>query len=141
MSAIVAEVNGPARLYATLVSIFATLALILAAVGIYGVMSYNVSQRTQEIGVRLALGAAERQIFSLVVGESLALAGAGLVIGTAGAVLVGRSLRTLLFGVRTTDVSTLVATGAVLFAVAFLSSYLPARRAMRTQPVEALRAE
>jgi putative ABC transport system permease protein len=141
MSAIVAEVNGPARFYATLVSIFAALALILAAVGIYGVMSYSVSQRTQEIGVRLALGAAERQIFSLVVGESLALAGAGLVIGTAGAVLVGRSLRTLLFGVRTTDVSTLVATGAVLFAVAFLSSYLPARRAMRTQPVEALRAE
>ena len=102
-----AETNGAPRFYATLVAIFAALALVLAAVGIYGVMSYGVSQRTQEIGVRLALGAGARQIFTLVVGESLALAGVGLAIGLVGAMAVGRSLRTLLFGVGSSDALTL----------------------------------
>ena len=141
MSGIVAEANGQPRFYATLVAIFAGLALVLAAVGIYGVMSYGVSQRTQEIGVRLALGAGARQIFTLIVGESLALAGIGLAIGLVGAMAVGRSLRTLLFGVGSSDVLTLTAMSSVLLSVAFLASYLPARRAMQTEPVEALRVE
>jgi predicted permease len=141
MDAIVAQANGQPRFYATLVAIFATLALVLAAVGIYGVLSYGVSQRTQEIGVRLALGAGTRQIFTLVVGESLALAATGLAIGLVGAIAVGRGLRTLLFGVGSSDVATLLSMSAVLLAVAFVASYVPARRAMRTEPVEALRVE
>ena len=141
MSGIVAEANGQPRFYATLVAIFAGLALVLAAVGIYGVMSYGVSQRTQEIGVRLALGAGAREIFTLIVGEGLTLAGIGLAIGLVGAMAVGRSLRTLLFGVGGSDVLTLSAMSSVLLSVAFLASYLPARRAMQTEPVEALRVE
>jgi predicted permease len=141
MDQILADSIGGSRFYAMLVAIFAALALALAAVGIYGVMSYAVAQRTQEIGVRLALGAAERQIFALVVGESLALAALGLVIGVAGAIAVGRALDRLLFGVRPTDLMTFTATAGLLMAVAFLATYLPARRAMRTDPMEALRVE
>jgi ABC-type antimicrobial peptide transport system permease subunit len=110
-------------------------------VGIYGVMSYAVALRTQEIGVRLALGAAERQIFTLVVGDSLRLAAAGLGLGALGALVVGRALERLLFGVRGSDPVTFALTAVVLVGVAFAASYLPARRAMRTDPMEALRVE
>jgi putative ABC transport system permease protein len=141
MDQVIAESVGESRFYATLVSIFAALALVLAAVGIYGVMSYAVALRTQEIGVRLALGAAERQIFGLVVGYSLRLAAAGLGLGAVGALVVGRALERLLFGVRGTDPVTFALTAVVLIGVAFAASYLPARRAMRTDPMEALRVE
>jgi predicted permease len=141
MERVIADVNGPSRFYATLVAAFAVLALVLAAVGIYGVMSYAVAQRTPEIGVRLALGAAERQIFGLVVGESLKLAAVGLLLGLAGALVLGRVLRQMLFGVQGTDLVTFAATAALLVLVAFLASYLPARRAMRIDPMEALRVE
>jgi predicted permease len=141
MDSIIAEANGGARFYATLVAIFAGLALVLAAVGIYGVMSYAVAQRTQEIGVRLALGAAERQIFGLVVGESLKLAVIGMAIGLAASIAVGRGLQRLLFGVQGTDAMTFAVTAGVLLMVAFLASYLPARRAMRIDPMAALRVE
>jgi putative ABC transport system permease protein len=141
MEEMIAEANGPTRFYATLVAIFAALALLLAAVGIYGVMSYAVTQRTQEIGVRLALGATARQIFGLVVGESLKLAAVGLVLGVAGAIAVGRAMDTLLFGVAATDILTFGLTAAVLTMVAVLASYMPARRAMRTDPMTALRTE
>ncbi len=141
MDMIIAESNGASRFYATLVTLFALMALILAAVGIYGVMSYGVSQRTQEIGVRLALGAARRQIFTLVIGESAWLALVGLGLGLVGAIVVGRSLRTLLYGVHSADALTLAGTSAVLLMVALLASYLPARRAMRTEPMQALRVE
>jgi predicted permease len=141
MDGTIAEANGDSRFYASLVAIFAGLALVLAAVGIYGVMSYAVAQRTQEIGVRLALGAAERQIFALVVGETLKLAAAGLVLGLAGAIAVGQALHKLLYGVGAADLGTLSATAAVLLAVAVLASYVPARRAMRTDPMTALRTE
>jgi putative ABC transport system permease protein len=137
----IAEVNGSSRFNAMLVAVFAVVALALAAVGIYGVLSYAVSQRTQEIGVRLALGARERQIFRLVVGESLKLAAAGLVLGLAGALLVGRALDRLLYGVRATDVPTFAGTAILLIVVAVIASYVPARRAMRIAPMEALRAE
>jgi len=141
LPAIIAEANGGSRFYATLVAVFAGLALLLAAVGIYGVLSYAVAQRTQEIGVRLALGAAERQIFALVVGESLKLAAVGLAIGLAGAVAVGMALQRLLFGVRATDAATFAVTGALLVLVALVASYIPARRAMRIAPMEALRSD
>jgi putative ABC transport system permease protein len=129
------------RFYATLAAIFAALALALAAVGIYGVFSYAVTQRTQEIGVRLALGARESQIFGLVIGESLRLAIAGLVLGVAGAAVVGRALRTLLYAVGAVDTATFAVTAAILMAVAFVASYVPARRAMRVDPMAALRTD
>jgi putative ABC transport system permease protein len=141
LSVTVAQSNGPARFYATLVTGFAALALLLAAVGVFGVMSYTVSQRTAEIGVRVALGADERQIFRLVVGESLALAAIGLGLGAAGALAVTRALRTLLFGVGLGDPATFGGTALLLVAVAFVASYMPARRAMRVEPMSALRAD
>jgi len=124
-----------------LVGAFGGVALFLGAIGLYGVMSYAVSQRTQEIGVRLALGAAERQIFALVVGETLKLAAAGLVLGLAGAIAVGQLLQKLLYGVRATDPGTFAATATVLLLVAVLATCVPARRAMRTDPMAALRTE
>ena len=104
-------------------------------------MSYAVAQRTQEIGVRLALGAGGRQIFGLVVGESLKLATAGLALGVAGSIAVGRAIGGMLFGVPRTDVVTFSVTTALLASVAFLASYVPARRAMRVDPMSALRSE
>jgi putative ABC transport system permease protein len=141
MDRLLADSIGSSRFFAMLVAIFAALALVLAAVGLYGVMSYAVAQRTQEIGVRLALGAAERQIFGLVVGESLKLAAIGLALGLAGSLAVGRALKGLLFGVQGTDALTFAGTAALLVSVAFLASFIPARRAMRTDPMEALRVE
>jgi putative ABC transport system permease protein len=141
MDELVAQSMGSSHFYALLVGIFAGLALVLAAVGIYGVMSYAVAQRTQEIGVRLALGAARRQIFGLVVGETLRLAAAGLVLGLAGAVAVGRALGDMLFGVPRVDFVTFAGTAVLLVAVAFLATWLPARRATRIDPMVALRIE
>jgi putative ABC transport system permease protein len=141
MEAIVGEANGQPRFYATMVGAFAGLALLLAAVGVYGVMAYSVSQRTSEIGVRLALGAGQQQICRLVLGDSLRLAAVGLVCGAAGALAAGRAIRSLLFGVRSGDPVTYVATAALLVGVALLASYLPARRAMRIDPMTALRTE
>jgi ABC-type antimicrobial peptide transport system permease subunit len=141
MNRLVADSIGSSRFFAVLVAMFAGLALVLAAVGLYGVMSYAVAQRTPEIGVRLALGAAEAQIFGLVVGESLKLAAVGLALGAVGSVVVGRALQKMLFGVGAADVPTFVITAAILVGVVFLASYLPARRAMRIDPMEALRVE
>ncbi len=141
MDGILAETNSAPRFYAMMVAAFATLALLLAAIGIYGVMAYTVAQRRTEIGVRLALGAAERQIFALVLKDSLKLTAIGLVLGTSAALAVGRSIRSLLFGVGQTDPVTYGLTALLLVAVGLAASYVPARRAMRTDPMTALRAE
>jgi len=134
------SVDNP-RFFATLAVGFAGLALVLAAIGIYGVMSYAVSQRTTEIGVRMALGATPFEVFALVVGDGLRVTAIGIAIGAAGSLLTGRWLTSLLFGVRATDPATLAATALLLLLVAAAACFLPARRATRVDPMVALRAE
>lgn len=124
-----------------LLTIFGAIALLLAAIGIYGLMSYGVEQSTHDIGVRLALGADRRTIVSLVVARGMKLAAVGLVLGAAGAFGASRLLGRLLFGVRPTDPVTYGMVLTALAVVAFLACYLPARRAMRVDPIIALRAE
>jgi putative ABC transport system permease protein len=118
---------------------FAGIALLLAAVGIYGVLAYSVAQRTQEIGIRMALGADPRSVISLMLRSALAPVGAGVAVGVAGSLLTSRALRSFLFGVRPTDPAALVVAVAILVAVAWLASYIPARRATRVDPLIALR--
>jgi putative ABC transport system permease protein len=113
----------------------------LASIGIYGVMSYAVTQRTSEIGIRLALGAETRNILSLVVGNGLRLAGLGLAIGMVLALVLSRTLSSLLFNTASTDPVTFLGVVLVLAAVASLATYLPARRASHIAPVEALRCQ
>jgi putative ABC transport system permease protein len=113
----------------------------VAAIGIYGVMSYAVSQRTSEIGIRLALGAEARDILGMIVGNAVRLAAAGLAIGVVLALVLSRTLASLLYETAGTDPLTFTAVVAVLGAVAIAASYVPARRAARIPPVEALRAQ
>jgi putative ABC transport system permease protein len=127
------------RLYATLVSVFAAAALLLAALGVYGVMAHAVAQRQREIGVRLALGAAPGGIRRMVLGEGSRLALFGLVIGLIAAVMLGRALGTLLFGVSQFDAPTFVTVPLVLGTITLLACWLPARRAMRMDPLVAMR--
>jgi predicted permease len=129
------------RLTMLLVAGFALLALILGAVGVYGVMAHLVVQRTREIGIRIALGALPREILGLVLSQGAWVAGLGIAAGLAGALAATRLLAGLLFGVGPTDPATLMATATALAIVAALASLLPALRAIRTDPVEALRAE
>ena len=135
------ESVGEPRFFAVLAGGFALLALALAAIGIYGVMAYVVSQRTAEIGVRMAVGASTTDVFRLVITDGLKLAALGVVIGLGGAVLIARSLTTLLYGVAPTDPAVLGATSALLVAVAALASIVPAWRATRVDPIIALRTE
>jgi putative ABC transport system permease protein len=129
------------RTIAVLLTAFALLALVLAGVGVYGVMAYSVAQRTQEIGVRMALGATPQSVFRMVLRQALTLVGIGVVIGLFAAGALTRLLQTLLFETEPVDVWTFGATALVLVAVAALASYVPARRGTRIAPVEALRAE
>jgi putative ABC transport system permease protein len=138
---VVAESIAQPRFYMLLLGAFAAVALALAAIGIFGVMSYTVSQRTREIGIRMALGAPGGSVVSMVVRQSMLLAGAGLVVGVAAALALSRTMETLLFDMSPTDPITFASVTGVLGAVAFLASYLPARRAARVDPIEALRAE
>ena len=129
------------RFNALLLTIFAGTALVLTAVGIYGVIAYSVSQRTNEIGIRMALGAAQSTIFRLVVGQAMTLVAVSVVIGLIGAFAATRLLSSLLFGVGASDPFTFVAIVIIIAAVAFLASWLPARRAANVNPIVALRAE
>ncbi len=124
-----------------LVGLFGGLALALAAIGIYGVIGYSVTQRRQELAVRLALGARARQILQLVLKDGLVLASLGIILGLAGAFALTRLLRSLLFEVQPTDVMTFVSVAVLLILVALLASYIPARRASKVDPLTALRSE
>jgi predicted permease len=129
------------RFITTLLTTFSTVALVLAALGIYGVVSYAVSQRVPEIGVRMALGAEGRDITRLVLRHTLGVVGVGVGLGALGATALGGAMRSLLFGVTSLDPATFVGVAGLLAAVALLASYLPARRAARVDPVVALRVE
>lgn len=129
------------RFNALLLSIFASVALLLTAIGIYGVMAYSVTQRTNEIGIRIALGAAKASIFRLIVGQAMLLVAISLAIGLAGAFAATRLLSSLLFGVGTWDPATFGAIVLLISAVSFLATWLPARRAANVDPIIALRSE
>jgi predicted permease len=137
LSAAVAE----PRLYSVLLGLFACVALLLAALGVYGVITYAVSQRTQEFGIRLALGAQASDLLRLVIGQGLKLILAGLFIGLAGALVATRLLKSLLFGVKASDPLTLAAMALLLILAGLLACWLPARRATRVDPLTALRNE
>ncbi|HEY7544763.1 MAG TPA: FtsX-like permease family protein, partial [Blastocatellia bacterium] len=129
------------RFYAVLLGAFAAMGMLLAVIGLYGVISYLVTQRTHEVGIRIALGAQSRDIFKLVVGHGLALTLIGFAIGLVGAFALSRLLNSLLFGVTATDPATYAVISLVLLTATFAACYLPARRATRVDPVIALRYE
>jgi putative ABC transport system permease protein len=124
-----------------LVGAFAAFALLLAAIGMYGVMAYSVSQRKQEIGIRMSVGAGQREILQLVVRQGMTLAFAGVVVGVAASLALTRLLTGLLFGVRATDPAIFAASAAILALSALLACYVPARRATRVDPITVLRSE
>jgi predicted permease len=137
----IAALNGKPRLNSLLAAVFAAIALLLAGVGIYGVVSYSTSQRAQEIGIRMALGATPRDIVRWILGQALLLAVAGLAIGLLGHFALSRVLASLLYGAGANDSISLLLAILVLGAIALLASYIPARRAVRGDPVAALRSE
>jgi putative ABC transport system permease protein len=129
------------RLNLTLLSLFAGIALVLAIVGIYGVMSYSVTQRTHEIGIRMAIGARPRDVFKMVLGQGMKLALIGVVLGLGFAFALTRLMETMLFGVEPTDKLTFAAISIMLITVALLACYLPGRRATKVEPTISLRYE
>jgi putative ABC transport system permease protein len=141
LESMVADHAAPRRLAALLIGVFAALALLLAAGGIYGVMSYAVAQRTAEIGIRMALGAQQREILGMVLRHGAAMALAGVGIGLVAALALARLITRLLFETSASDPSTFSLVPLLLLAVALLACYLPARRAARVDPLVALRYE
>jgi len=141
METIVEASNGPTRMSSVLTALFALLAALLASVGIYSLIAYSVAQRTRELGIRVALGADRGAVVRLIVGEGMVLAGIGIAVGLAGAMLVTRFLETLLFDVSPTDPAVLAMTCAGVLGVAAIASLIPAARALRIDPMSALRVE
>ncbi len=141
MERVVAEFTTPERAMAGMLGAFASIALLIAAIGIYGVIAYAVAQRTHEIGVRMALGADRVDVLHFVLGQGVTLVGAGIALGLAGAFAVTRFMGSVLYGVGPADPLTFGGTALLLTGVALLASYVPARRATRVDPVVALRAE
>jgi len=129
------------RLMATLSTTFGVLAALLAAIGLYGVMSYAVARRANEIGIRLAIGAARADVLRMVLREAAILTGAGLALGSILAVLAGSAARTLLFGLRPDDPTTIGIAAAILGSIGLVAGFVPARRASRLDPSVALRDE
>jgi ABC-type antimicrobial peptide transport system permease subunit len=137
---LVDDAAAPQRFVMRLLAGFAAIAVLLAAVGLYGVVSYGVAQRTREVGLRVALGAQRRDVLGLVLASGFSLVGGGILAGLAAAALATRFLATLVFGVRTADPRTFAAAAALLIAVALLAHWVPIRRALRIDPAAALRA-
>jgi putative ABC transport system permease protein len=141
MDELVARSVAGRRFSMTLLAIFACVAILLAAVGLYGVMSYSVAQRTHEIGVRMALGASHRDVVALVVKQAAWLAAAGIAAGLVAAIALTRLMGNLLYEISATDPATFAAVSLMIGAVTLLASYIPARRATRVDPMVALRHE
>jgi predicted permease len=141
LSDMVSASLAPRRFVVMLLGIFAGMALLMAVIGLYGVISYSVTQRTQEIGIRMALGAQASGVLSMVIGQGMQLAGIGAVIGLAASLAFSRLLRNQLFHVSAFDPLTFVVTALILIAAALLACYIPARRATRVDPMDALRYE
>jgi putative ABC transport system permease protein len=137
----VKDALAPTRFTLALLGTFASVALVLSVVGLYGSIAYSVTQRTREIGVRIALGASSGAVTQLVLSDGVRLGSVGLVVGLGTAIAATRTLSSLLYSVSAGDPITFVATGAIVAIVALAASYIPARRAMRIDPVEALRAD
>jgi hypothetical protein len=141
MEDVVARSIAEPRFYVALLGAFAVVALALAALGIFGVLSYAVVQRSREIGIRIALGAHPHEVLRMVLAQAAGWALAGVALGLAGAAALSRTIHTLLYDLSPTDPATLAATAGLLTVVALVASYLPARRATRVDPLVALRAE
>jgi len=141
MDEIVGESIAARRYTMLMLGLFAIVAVALASIGVYGVLAYLVTSRTQEIGVRLALGAEGADVVRLFLREGAVLTAVGLVCGLAGAIAAVRGLRTLLFGVSATDPTTFAGVALLLIVIALAASYMPARRAARVDPMQALRME
>jgi putative ABC transport system permease protein len=141
LNEVIDSTTAPRRFNTLLLAIFAAVALALAAVGIYSVISYSVTQRTQEVGVRMALGARPDDVVRLILKQGLTLTLIGVASGVLGALAAARVMSGLLYGVTATDPATFVAISLLLAIVAMLACYLPARRAARVEPIAALRCE
>src|SRR6266852_4500418 len=141
MDQLLADSLSRSRFTMLLLGIFAAVSLVLAAVGIYGLIAYSVTQRTQELGIRIALGARPRDVFRLVLAQGTRLTLLGVAIGVLAALVLSRLLGALLFGVSATDPLTFFTVAGLLVVVALLACYIPARRAMRVDPIVALRYE
>jgi putative ABC transport system permease protein len=138
MDDVVINSLGTRRVSMQLFAVFAIAALLLAAIGIYGVMAYSVTQRTQEIGIRMALGAQRSDVLALVIRQGMTLSVIGVVVGLAGAFALTRLMANLLFGIAATDPATFLGIPILLILVALIACYLPARRAARLDPTVAL---